>query len=165
MESSQGWLLFFAEFSCFDKLEFARGDASLRPAPRATSAQGYGCAYLYEGGFWKTLYRQTLQKAPSQRCAQPCPWAELSPKVTEKVVTLTPQIPVFHHLFKALSQFWGLMRLAMRPAKPEMGMVWSRTRPGPVTTVLNMPSPPKSAFLTPLICSTSIFTVASIIAR
>ncbi len=34
-------------------------------------------------------------------------------------------------------------------AIPLTGMVWSVTLPGPVTTVLNNPSPPKRTFLTP----------------
>ena len=39
----------------------------------------------------------------------------------------------------------GIMA-ATAPAKLLMGMVWSTTRPGPVTTVLNRPSPPNSTF-------------------
>ena len=38
---------------------------------------------------------------------------------------------------------------ASAAATPLTGMVWSRILPGPVTTVLNRPSPPKRTFLTP----------------
>ena len=37
-------------------------------------------------------------------------------------------------------------------AIPEIGMVWSQTRPGPVSVVLNRPSPPNSLFLRPGTC-------------
>ena len=38
---------------------------------------------------------------------------------------------------------------ASAAATPLTGMVWSRILPGPVTTVLNRPSPPKRTFLAP----------------
>ena len=53
---------------------------------------------------------------------------------------------------------------AMAPAKPVSGMVWSTTWPGPVTTVLNRPSPPRRTFLKPFTAWTSIRQVASIMA-
>ena len=37
----------------------------------------------------------------------------------------------------------------MTPARCDAGIVWIQTVPGPDTTVLKRPSPPKSIFLTP----------------
>ena len=45
------------------------------------------------------------------------------------------------------------------PAKALMGMVWSVMCPGPVTTVLNNPSPPKIIFLTPFIKNNGIIFI------
>ena len=53
----------------------------------------------------------------------------------------------------------------MLEARLEIGIVWIQIRPGPVTFVLNKPSPPRRTFFAPLIISISIVTVESIIAR
>ena len=44
------------------------------------------------------------------------------------------------------------MTRAIAPAMLEMGMVWSQTLPGPVSSVLNRPSPPSSLFFMPGTC-------------
>ena len=51
---------------------------------------------------------------------------------------------------KALTYLFPVLRNGARAAAtPLMAMVWSTILPGPVTTVLNRPSPPNSTFLTP----------------
>ena len=54
---------------------------------------------------------------------------------------------------------------AKAPARLLIGMVCTHTRPGPVTTVLKIPSPPKSIFLTPGTFSMLMLQVALMAAR
>ena len=56
-------------------------------------------------------------------------------------------------------------KLEINPIKLDSGMVCKTTLPGPVTTVLKMPSPPSIMFLMPLTVCTSTCTEASIMAR
>ena len=51
------------------------------------------------------------------------------------------------------------------PATLMMGMVCNTILPGPLTTVLNRPSPPKRTFLMPGTVTTSMVQVASIAAK
>ena len=57
------------------------------------------------------------------------------------------------------------MNFRISPATPEIGMVWSHTRPGPVIRVLNTPSPPNTIFFSPGTVLISMLQVASIAAR
>lgn len=50
---------------------------------------------------------------------------------------------------------------AIAAARLEMGIVWSQMRPGPVSTVLNIPSPPRKMFLAPLTIWASMETLSS----
>ena len=81
---------------------------------------------------------------------------------TEELSQVWTDFSCFKHLS---DQFLLGRQAAMVPAKLDSGIVCRMILPGPVTTVLNRPSPPKSIFFTPLTLWMSRLQLSSIMAR
>ena len=82
---------------------------------------------------------------------------------TAHVKANAPWKDLFLKVFLHYLWFWKYG--ARLPATAVTGMVCKMMLPGPVTRVLNSPSPPKSTFFTPGTVTTSIVQVSLIAAR